>query len=88
MSVLNETEDAANPDQNTACVERVQTTPPQTIDLHALRGWHTQQTSVEDPGDDDEAAEEKDLDDKTADDDVLSGRHGAQRATRHDTATC
>ena len=88
LSVFDQAEDAADPDQHAAGVEGVDASLPQPLGLHALARGHTQDAPVPNAGDDDEAGEEQDLDDEAADDDVLAGVHGVERAGRHDASAC
>jgi len=88
LSVLDQAENATDPDQHATGVQGVDTPFPETLGLHALACRCTQDPPVPDAGDDDEAGEEQDLDDETADDHVLAQVHCGDCAGRHDATAC
>jgi hypothetical protein len=61
LSVFDQAENATDPDENAASVQRVQTPLPQRVHLHALSCGHTNQASVEESSSHDEAGEEENL---------------------------
>lgn len=86
MSVFDQAEDATDPNQDAAGVQRVQTPLPQLVHLHALSCGDTHHASVEDPSSHDKAGEEEDLDHQTTDNHVLTQSHGIEAAGCHDAA--
>jgi hypothetical protein len=88
LSVLDQTEDATDPDQHTAGIQRVNAPLPETLCLHAFACRRTHDPPVPNASDDDKAGEEQDLDNEAADDDVLAQVHCFDRAGGHDAAAC
>lgn len=88
LSIFDQTENTSNPNENAPGVQRVQTSRPEGMDLHALARGHTYEASVEDASRDDEAGEEENLDHETANDDILAQSHRVEAARCHDTAAC
>ena len=88
LSIFDQPENASNPNQGATSIKRVQTPWPQQVQLHALVRGHTYEPGVEDTSSDNKAGKEENLDDKTADNDVLAHLHGINASRGHDTTTC
>jgi hypothetical protein len=88
LSVFDQTEDTTDPDEHAAGIQRVDALLPETLRLHAFARGHTKHPPVPNARNDNEAGEEQDLDDETADDDVLAQVQRFDRAGSHDATSC
>lgn len=72
LRVFRDTEDGSDHDEDRSGVENVKEAGPGDVDGGGARSRVAVNAHVEDAGDDDKEAEEEDLDNQTADDDVVA----------------
>lgn len=73
LEVLDYSEDASDPDQNTCGVEGNHVCLPSDLRVARLGCWTEGHTAVENATNNDKTTEEEELYEKTADDQLLSG---------------